>query len=523
MEPDETNQLRLLTEEYLPRFLAFAVANVSPRGEAEELAQEIAYRCVEAIRKGRIRDNFNAYCWSVAYRTCRDFYRYKYRTEGRLLQGSDEPFTNVPTDEPTPLERVVEGEEKAAVRVALSRLWGYYREALVLYYYREMPIRAIAKQLSLGEEMVKYYLRAGRRQLKEVYDMNDIGIKSIVPAPFSIYKSALDFSKVNVWEVFRRRLPGQIALFCHDGPKTVREISVETGVPAVYIEEEVTLLLEAGVMVPVGKNKYRANFHILRAEARNQVVGQIRAIHEAYAPAVEEAFRRFLPEMKTCDIFRQEVDDNRYAWVFALNIPDQGEPMWIKDYPVILSCGSKAFIFAEEAERSPWAAGHTPTELENCVVWPADIGILGNHSQRDLWDRDKARALYDIYLGKTKEEDVSRYAELLAEGYAVRDGSGALCCNVAVMTDKANELFRRVSEELSPTLVPLCREAEDTLVRLVRQTIPDQLSEYAYGFASTWLSFYTTVILMETLYRRGFLVLPDPADHVPVACHINPK
>ena len=33
--------------------------------------------------------------------------------------------------------------------------------------------------------------------------MSQIGEKSINPSEFSIYKSGIDFSKVNVWEVFK--------------------------------------------------------------------------------------------------------------------------------------------------------------------------------------------------------------------------------------------------------------------------------------------------------------------------------
>ena len=75
--------------------------------------------------------------------------------------------------------------------------------------------------------------------------MENVGEKSFNPSEFSVYKSTIDFSKVNVWDVFKRKLPGQIALVCHDSDKSVSEISLETGVPAVYIEEEIGLLMDA--------------------------------------------------------------------------------------------------------------------------------------------------------------------------------------------------------------------------------------------------------------------------------------
>lgn len=524
MNPCSLTKKEMLTrleKDYLKIFLAFSVSRISNYTEAEELAQEIAYRCVEVIESGKIRENFDAYLWSVAHNTYKTWCRTK--KKAALSLENDDILTNLVSREVPVLDRMIHREETERVRLELSRLWGMYRETLVCFYYRGLSVRDIAAKFDITEEMVKFYLRAGKEKLKEAITMNT-GIKSVSPSEFSVYKSAIDFSKVDVWEVFKRKLPCQIALICHDSPKTVSEISLETGTPAVYIEDEIALLLDAGVMISVGKNKYRTNFHILRKNAVRQVKEQFQAIHEQYVPAVMAAFEKYLPELKQCGVFKQEVDRNRYTWVFAQNIPDWGETMWIRDYPEILSCGSKAFIFAEEAKSSPWSAGHTPTDLEECTVWPADVAILGEyHCQRELWDRKKAQALYDVYKRTTHEKDAALYAQLIAEGYVTKGDDGALWCNVAVMTKESRELFRKIYDELHPILVPLCREAAENMVRIVKNTIPEQLAEYAYGFAATWVGFYTGVYLMEALYHKGFLTVPMPDERVPVACWIDVK
>ena len=514
----KADMLRRLESEYLKIFLAFSVSRISNYSEAEELAQEIACRCVEAIEHNRIRDNFDAYMWSIAHNTYKTYLREKQRSTP-----VPESLSNLKSREVPVLDRMIHREEMERVRLELSRLWGMYRETLVCFYYRRLSIRDIAAKFGTTEEMVKFYLRAGKAKLKEAITMTT-GIKSISPSEFSIYKSAIDFSKVNVWEVFKRKLPCQIALICHDSPKTVSEISLETGTPAVYIEDEIVLLLDAGVMIPVGKNKYRTNFHILRKNAVKQMKEQFEAIHEKYIPAAMDAFTKYLPELKQCGIFRQEVNDNRYAWVFARNIPEWGETMWIKEYPEILSCGSKAFIFAEEAESSPWSGGYTPTDVEECTVWPADVGILGEyHCQEELRDPKKAQALYDVYKGTINDADAELYAQLIAEGYVTKQGDGTLWCNVAVMTKESKELFRKIYNELHPVLIPLCREASENMVRIVKNTIPEQLAEYAYGFAATWVGLYTTVCLLEALYKKGFITIPEPDEKVPVACWIDVK
>ena len=67
MNPCSLTKKEMLTrleKDYLKNFLAFSVSRISNYAEAEELAQEIAYRCVEAIESGKIRENFDAYLWS---------------------------------------------------------------------------------------------------------------------------------------------------------------------------------------------------------------------------------------------------------------------------------------------------------------------------------------------------------------------------------------------------------------------------------------------------------------------------
>ena len=51
-------QLRKLTDEYLPAFLGFAINKVGDISESEELAQEIAFQCVIAVNRGNIREDF---------------------------------------------------------------------------------------------------------------------------------------------------------------------------------------------------------------------------------------------------------------------------------------------------------------------------------------------------------------------------------------------------------------------------------------------------------------------------------
>jgi len=227
---NKSEQIDQLTKVYLPAFLAFAIKKVGNVDQGEELSQEIAYQCILAIEKGNIKNNFEAFLWSIAHNT---FKRWCGRKKALSLDDEYDTYSNIVCDDIPVIETLIQTENANKIRMELLRLSKDYRKTLVCFYYGQLSIQEIAQKLHLSEGMVKFYLRAGKQKLKEAYTVNQIGEKSFNPSEFSVYKSAIDFSKVNVWEVFKRKLPCQIALICHDGARTISDISIETGTPAV--------------------------------------------------------------------------------------------------------------------------------------------------------------------------------------------------------------------------------------------------------------------------------------------------
>ena len=514
-----------LTNEYLPAFLAFGIKNISNLHEAEEFSQETAYQCVLAINKADSISNFNAFIWSVAHNTYKRWCARKKHVSFNDDSQYDTLSNIISSD--TPIEEaIIQEEDNKRIRLELSRLIDLYRKTMVCFYYDELSITETSDKLGISVEMVKFYLQKGRKKLREAYTMSktNIGEKSFNPSEFSVYKSAIDFSAVNVWEVFKRKLPCQIALICHDSNKTVSEISLETGVAAVYIEDEIGLLMDAGVMISPVRSKYRTNLFILKKNVLTQIKEQFNMLYEAYIPAVLSAYDKYLPELEQTGIFKHDVPEGRYAWFYADKVSDfdySEHELSDSDYPQILSCGSKGFIFAEEAEHSAWTAGQTPTRLEQCTVWSRDINVFRkHHRQRELQNNGrKCQALYDTYIGQKKDSDNEIYAQLIEEGYVVKIG-GSLFCNIAVSTPEARKLFNKINSELAGVLVHLCNEIRENIGRVVKSTIPPQLKDYTKGYTETWIMFYSGVYFMEALYNKGFISIPEPDDKTPVACYI---
>lgn len=520
----------LLCEQYLPAFLGFARSRVSDADTAEELCQEMAFRCVNAIHEERIRDNPDAYFWSVAHNVCKSYYA---RKEPLSIEAYE--LGNVlPADTLSPDERIEESEEYEEIRRALSRLSGLYRKILIAHYYEELSVSDIAKAFAISEGMVKFYMRSGREKLKEVYLMQNTTV-SVKPVEFSVYKAAIDFSRVNVWEVFSRKLPAQLAILCHDKPMTISALSVETGVPAVYLEEEIALLLDAGVMISPARDKYRTNFHILKKNAFAQIKSMFAAMYEDYLPVYRAVYDRYLPRLKEIGAFRHDACEQEYRWYFYLHTPAfDWRNIWManKDYPQILSCGSKALIYAMEEPTLRFSSGHTPTELPAAAaspavtVWPCDVTAFGEyHRQNELHPREhteKCRVLAAIAQGVLPADDEDTHllcAELAHEGYIEKHGD-RFVSRVPVTDARVRALFAEMETELQTTLKAPSKKLYDRVSDVVKTTLPPQLADYAHGFTVTWIGFLEGALFAEALYEDGFLMIPEADDNRPYACEI---
>jgi hypothetical protein len=354
----------------------------------------------------------------------------------------------------------------------------------------------------------------------------EYGEKSFNPAPFAVYRGTLGMCSVDVWKIFSRKLPCQIALVCYDSPKKIDEICLETGVPAAYIEDELKILVESELLISPVKDKYRTNFFILRKNALEQLKEQFAVMYEKYIPTVITTYEKYLPEMKQCNIFKYNAEDKRYAWFYEDKIAkfDYSNLNISENQYMTLADGEKGIVFAQEGVIRDMGKDHCSIGFKDGVNIHA-AAVQHNHFQRQQRElcyrgKEKLPALYDIYRGETNDGDIDLYAQLIEQGYAFKDG-GKLVCDVAMHNEKSKKLFEKINAELAPVLVPLCKEIYDNVSKIVTSTIPPQLKEYIHAYTAKEVGFYANTFFIEALYGKGFFTLLEDSDKTPVSCWLE--
>ena len=486
---EKSNRLELLINEYAKAFLSFTIKNCRSYDDALELADEIVYNCIYAINKDQQIENFNAYLWSIAHNS---FKRYLNNLKKRpvfdneyIMNMQEQPKDNY-------------DYHYELIRKSLSYMTGMYRKILIMFYYDQLKIRDIALRSNISEEMVKYYLVNGRNKMKEVYsEMNQISERSFNPEALSIRMWSLDFNNINIWDKMSRILPQQIAIVCYEKPITIGEIAKALNVSSVFIEDEINILVKSGLIMETTKGKYQTNFLILNEYCSKRIDNQADDMYKEYEDVINKKFNEILPQLKELPIFKHNVTDDRYYALFIYLITKIDFRNVFKneeDYPVILSNGVRAFIYAFKKVINKILYSQTPhTGVSNVflneevVLWAIDIGFDTGH-QEELSNKEVCKTIFDVYNGLIDESNNELYARLIQDNYLIKK-NGILYSNIAVIDKSTKKLFDSINNELVKHLESGTSKTREVIKNIVEESIPKHLKQYIEG--------YTTVLLLH--------------------------
>jgi RNA polymerase sigma-70 factor (ECF subfamily) len=131
------------------------------RGQAEEWAQEAFLRAYRFLDRWRQDAAFSTWLFTVAANV--------YRSRTRRARPPEVPLA---ADRPgpgvvNPVDTAEAGERDEIVRRTVCTLPGKYREAILLFYFHEMDLAAVAASLNLPAGTVKARLHRGRAMLRD--------------------------------------------------------------------------------------------------------------------------------------------------------------------------------------------------------------------------------------------------------------------------------------------------------------------------------------------------------------------
>lgn len=313
-------------EENVKTIFSYALSRVSNVEDAKDLTNDIVVAILQSTDKIRNPDAFYGYLWGIATNTYRKFMRKKSHLVFEELEDTiveEYDFTS----------ELLLQEDIAKLRLEIALLSKEYRECTVAYYYEELSCIDIAHKLNISLEMVKYYLFKTRKILKEGICMErEFGEKSFNPAPFefvTIFSGDFNREYLNL---FSRKLPGQILMSAYYVPMTVRELAIELGVAAVYLEDEIELLEKYSLITKVPNGKYQTNLIIFTDDFTKEFYKKAEKLTIPILKEIMVSVKKKLGQIWNLNKVCKGLSEERVLWGLLWPVMRQGYQELEKEY-----------------------------------------------------------------------------------------------------------------------------------------------------------------------------------------------
>ena len=521
---------------YLKPIFGFAMKRTYSEEEAEELASEIVYQIILTIHRIEEIKHFEGFVWGVAQNTYKKWVLKQKRKRDREIVKEE----HVNCYEASFFKNNIEDHTEHRVALdtlkrELSLLSRTYREVMVGHYIEGLNCKELAIKLNISDQMIKFYLSKGREKIKEGMQMwREYGEKSYNPSSFSVYIIGTWNAEEDLWEVLRKKLPCNIVLAAYENPISIPDLSIETGVPTVFLEEEVEKLVELELMREITKGKYQTNFFIAKRGVLEQFKEIVSKQAKGLATFIEEHYEGIESQLLEVPIFAYPVLEGRYQHFYLQKIVCE-MLMRVSDNLVYTPCEASflhdAFIGGTEDTYLRWGFGISPLMKEDYLAQRCDINYdysgvgkgpdtkqLSKLRQRQF-SVDKIEALIDIYKNGISEQDLTSTLELAQQGYLVKY-EDRYYPNIPIISKEVDEMLTRLMQESIDKLLLTVHETVQIGFRVFKKVTPKHIRENLMGYLYMISIVYITNDLFEELHQAGYIEIPDIENYNQITSYI---
>ena len=158
-QPIAPDDLDRLIRDHLPAAMRFATRLTGDSATGEELVQESLYRVARSWRTYREEARFRTWFFQIIINAFRD--------QRRQTKSSPLDIETSDPRQPSPSDRMLEGELKTEIAACIARLPDRQREVIVLTTFEELTVAEVASVLDVSEQNVHSTLHIARKRLRE--------------------------------------------------------------------------------------------------------------------------------------------------------------------------------------------------------------------------------------------------------------------------------------------------------------------------------------------------------------------
>lgn len=488
---------------------SYCMARTAGREEAEDLSQDILIELLKSYKCIRDDKAFYGFMWGIAGNVYKQWLR---RKSKNVFCELPEDAAAYDTDEDDSGE-----EEILLLRRELTLLSEKYRKATILYYIDGKSCSEIASLLTISESMVKYLLFKSRNILKEGMKMErKLGELSYNPKKlFPMYSGQ---GPNQFWQFMQSKIKQNIVLACYNDSLTVQQISIETGIPLPYLDEEIRELESKNIIVKEGTH-YKTNIIVISSECVDEIMRSAAKYHEIIAEKVKEFIENNLGKYKELGFAGCDFSDNTLRWQLATVM-----------FRMIGGIDCKLFRNEKENKEAP-QTGWGEQAFIWCVEKFFDEKHLFNYSgvggkkgdiiyffdylkggkgdHHDFFGKERIINIFcDICRNDTHsfgEYDLESVANMIEKGYVIKDGETIRAATPIYTREQYQTVQNMVKDFLTSELSEIINEMDIAAAEVLSAHTPKHLQDQVNDIAG--LDIFTNVVCIpaDILIEEGFL------------------
>ena len=454
---------------------SYCRAKTPSQQDAEDLSQDILLELTKSVKNIRNENAFYAFMWGVAGNVYKQWYRKK------LKNNTCELSEDIPSEDQLSED---DSERLYLLRRELTLLSEKYRKATILYYIEGRSCSEISDLLAISESMVKYLLFKSRKILKEGMNMErNLGELSYNPkALIPMYSGQ---GPNQFWQFMQSKIKQNIVCACYNDSLTVQQISLETGIPLPYLDNEIKEMTEKKILVYDGK-RYSANVVIINRECTEEICRKVSGKYDAIAKLIIEFVDSCMEEYVKLGFYGADFSENTLRWQLSTIMWRMIGGYAFKNVgkPEKTGWGEYADIWLKEDSGDMTARTFNYCTVESKggdTVWFFDYlpALKGDH--HDFYGNPrKIDLLCDIADGTAdnlSEYDLETIAEMVREGYVISESGGFRVAMPIYSEAQYGELMAKAEQFMKNRMGELIETIDNVSEHIIGEHTPNRLKK----------------------------------------------
>lgn len=502
----EKQELELRIAEASRSILSYCIARTSDRHDAEDLAQDILLELTRSARSIRDDRAFYGFMWAVAGNVYKQWYRKKlrrreYELTEDIVSADDGP------------DAALEGNPDIfLLRRELALMSEKYRRAAILYYLENKSCSEISVLLSTSEGMVKYLLFKSRKILKDGMEMErKLGELSYNPKKLIPMYSGEGPNKF--YSFMNNLIRQNIVSACYNDSLTPELISLETGIPLPYLDDEICELTDRKLLIKDGK-RYSANIIIIDRECTEELCRKATGKYEEIADKLIAFVSSYIGEYRKIGFYGADFSENTLRWQLSTL-------MWRKiggysfkrvGEPPVTGWGERADVWLEEDCGELTASIFNYCTAESCegdelLFFDYLPAKKGDH--RDFYGNQRyVDILCDIAKHSGREKsgyDLEAVAEMVRKGYVSAENGKYHAALPVYTAEQYREIDREVGRYMLDELGAVVETLDLLAEKVIAERSPSRLKASVLRISGHNKFFHAVCAPAKVMLERSFL------------------